>query len=125
MILVVGGSHQGKKAYTEKIWQIKKWCDGRTCRKEDLFSVEAVEHLESLIYRELKEGKEVEGLPDELYEKNPKLVIVSDEIGYGLVPMDAFDRRYREMTGRICTRIAAKAQQVHRVVCGIGTVIKE
>ena len=28
---------------------------------------------------------------------------MTQEIGYGLVPVDAFDRRYRELTGRICT----------------------
>ena len=30
----------------------------------------------------------------------------------------------REKTGRICCRIAKEAGEVHRVVCGLGTVIK-
>ena len=29
-------------------------------------------------------------------------VVISNEIGYGIVPMDKFERRYRELTGRIC-----------------------
>ena len=32
----------------------------------------------------------------ELFRKNPDLVIVSTELGYGIVPIDAFDRLYRE-----------------------------
>ena len=38
--------------------------------------------------------------------------------------MEAFDRTYRETTGRICTKIAAESQMVIRVVCGMGMVIK-
>ena len=49
---------------------------------------------------------------------------MTQEIGYGLVPVDAFDRRYRELTGRICTVLATNSDQVDRVVCGIGVTIK-
>lgn len=50
---------------------------------------------------------------------------MTQEIGYGLVPVDAFDRRYRELeAGRICTVLAANSDQVDRVVCGIGVTIK-
>ena len=52
-----------------------------------------------------------------------KLVIISDEIGYGLVPIDAFERKYREEAGRVNCFFARKAEQVIRVVCGIGTRI--
>ncbi|MCI9019059.1 MAG: cobinamide kinase, partial [Lachnospiraceae bacterium] len=51
-------------------------------------------------------------------------VIVVNELGSGVVPIDAFDRNYRETTGRICCELAKKAREVHRVVCGIGMVIK-
>ena len=49
---------------------------------------------------------------------------MTNELGYGVVPTDSFDRAYREKTGRVCCRIAKEADEVHRVVCGIGTVIK-
>ena len=41
-----------------------------------------------------------------------------------LYQWDAFDRAYREAVGRICTKLAAYSDEVTRVVCGIGTVIK-
>ena len=66
----------------------------------------------------------LEDLETRLLERNPQLILLSNELGYGVVPIQAFDRKYREATGRICTRIAAKSSQVIRVVCGIGTVIK-
>ena len=37
------------------------------------------------------------------------------EVGYGLVPVDAFERQYREAVGRICTNLAACADRVDRV----------
>ena len=66
----------------------------------------------------------VRKLADELKEKNPEIVIVTNELGYGVVPVSAFDRRYREDTGRICCKLAAEAEEVWRVYCGIGTCIK-
>ena len=63
-------------------------------------------------------------LQAELEEKNPDVVILSNELGYGVVPVDQFDRAYREKTGRVCCKVAQAAQEVHRVVCGLGTVIK-
>jgi len=59
-----------------------------------------------------------------LLRENPDLVIVTDELGCGIVPMEKRDRLWREMTGRICTCLAAKADEVTRVVCGIGTRLK-
>ena len=56
--------------------------------------------------------------------ENPDIILVSQEVGYGVVPMDAFDRKYREAVGRVCTDLASKSKKVIRVVCGIGTVIK-
>ena len=65
-------------------------------------------------------GESVADLAEILYQKNPELVIVTDEIGCGIVPTDPFQREVREQTGRVCTALAGKARRVHRVICGIG-----
>ena len=66
------------------------------------------------------------GLAEEAMQKGIRtLWSVSQEVGYGVVPMDAFDRKYREAVGRVCTGLASKSKKVTRVVCGIGTVIKD
>ena len=33
-------------------------------------------------------------------EKNKDTIVIADEIGNGIVPLDAFEREYREQTGR-------------------------
>ena len=73
----------------------------------------------------LKEEWDLAGLADRLQASNPRILLISNELGCGVVPVDAFDRKYRETAGRICTEIAAKSSQVIRVVCGIGTVLKD
>ena len=86
---------------------------------------QGVYNFHEYIREELKRCGDVSELAERLISQNPKLVIVSQEVGYGVVPVDAFDRKYREAVGRVCTKLAAYSQKVTRVVCGIGTVIKD
>ena len=59
-----------------------------------------------------------------ILKQYPECFIISDEIGNGIVPMDAFEREYRERTGRILVDLANKAEEVERVICGLGQKIK-
>lgn len=61
---------------------------------------------------------------DEVMEANPDVILIVNELGCGVIPMEVFDRRYRELVGRTSCELAKKAKEVHRVVCGVGTVIK-
>ena len=54
----------------------------------------------------------------------PDSIVISDEIGNGIVPLDNFEREYRERTGRILVKLAEQADEVVRVICGIGQKIK-
>ena len=47
-----------------------------------------------------------------------------DEVGNGIVPIDFLEREYRERTGRILVKLANQADEVVRVICGIGQKIK-
>lgn len=57
-------------------------------------------------------------------EENKDTIVIADEIGNGIVPLDAFERAYREQTGRAEILLAKKADEVVRVICGIGQKIK-
>ena len=59
-----------------------------------------------------------------LQKIHPDCILICDEIGNGIVPMEAEERIYRERTGRILEQLAAQADEVVRVVCGIGQKIK-
>ena len=61
---------------------------------------------------------------EDFYCKHPDAVIVADEIGCGVVPIDRNDRAWREAVGRVLCVLAQKSESVTRVVCGIGVRIK-
>lgn len=126
MKMFIGGSFQGKKAVAceQTGIALDQACDGMTCEEGEVFEAPMVVHFHEYCKRMMAEGKDTSGLAKALMEKNPDLVIVTNEIGYGVVPMDAFDRRYREDTSRICCELAAFSSEVWRVCCGIGTCIK-
>ena len=47
------------------------------------------------------------------------LILVSDEVGLGLVPESAEGRRFRDLLGSVNQRVAAVADEVHLCVAGI------
>lgn len=51
-------------------------------------------------------------------------VLVSDEIGLGMVPIDAFARAFRDFQGIVHQRLAAMADEVYFTVAGLPTRIK-
>lgn len=125
MILIIGGAYQGKLAFAREKYPDTAWIDGQDCEEEELYRCGGIFHFHSYVERMMKEGKGVEDLAEDIIRRNPDICIVSDEIGYGIVPVSRFERDYREMTGRICTKLAGEASKVYRVVCGIGMVVKE
>ncbi len=52
------------------------------------------------------------------------VVVVSDEIGLGMVPMHAGSRTFRDLVGLVHQRFAADADSVHLVVAGLPMTIK-
>ena len=127
MKFVIGGAFQGKKSYACQIFQIEETAvtDGTVCDRDAIFQAEMLVHFQDYIRRFLGEEEFLMELPGELLRRNPEAVLVTNELGYGVVPIDAFDRKYREIHGRLCCAVAKEAREVHRVICGIGTVIKD
>lgn len=126
MILVIGGTFQGKKEYVQNHFKISinEMTDGASCSLEDIYSATCIAHFHEWIKRMLQEERNIQAAVERMMKENPNVILITNELGYGLVPIEKFDREYRETTGRICTKLAAKATEVHRVICGIGQVIK-
>ncbi len=110
MILIVGGSCQGKTDFARKNFPNAKYFN----------------QLHLFIRKRLENGKEqaeiLSEIKEEIYEG--RWIIISDEIGNGVVPIELFERQWREVTGRILISLAKEATEVYKVVCGIGMKIK-
>lgn len=134
MIFIIGGENQGKLEYLFNISRFKKE-DVLDCLNVDGLKAEeilmsnrpVIYNFNNLIKELLvvyDDEEKVKEKIKKMIKENRKAVIISNEIGYGIVPIDKFERRYRELTGRICCEIAKESKEVHRVICGIGTIIK-
>lgn len=74
------------------------------------------------------EDVDLEGATERLLEsvKNSAglIVVVSNEVGQGIVPENALARRFREAQGRLNIRLASQADCVVQVVAGLPNVLK-
>lgn len=135
MILVIGGYAQGKLEYVKDKYQIGE---------EDIFDFDVddiaelerysdgsfsdsrivLNNINSLIKKELDDGKDPEELLEKILSKFNNAIIITDEVGNGIVPIDKNERIYREKTGRLQCMLAQNADEVIRVTCGLGQRIK-
>ena len=106
MVLVVGGTNQGKSAFAKSL------------------SEDVVKDLHLQIRACMERGEDSWALAEQVQLSHPNGVITMAELGCGLIPVDAFDREYRETVGRISCELAKKADAVYRVCCGIPMQIK-
>ena len=127
MILITGGAFQGKKAYAMERFHLREqdMVNGADCGETDLLQAKAVTDFQEYVRRVLKEGGDPSLLAEKLYTENPDILVITNELGSGVIPVDPFDRQWREASGRAACDLAKYAAEVYRVVCGIGTVIKE
>lgn len=127
MKLVIGGYAQGKLNYVLEKYDVKvgNIFDGEIPENlEEIKDTVVINHFHNWVKTKIA----YDGCPEkeifEFVEKYPNCVIISDEVGNGIVPIEAIEREYRERTGRILVELAKKAEEVERVICGIGQKIK-
>lgn len=119
MRLVIGGRGQGKKIYVHGLgydWEEMKPCLGEQ---------PVVVSLEDIVARLLKDGQDPLAVVLRHADAHPDAVYVCTEMGCGVVPVDRFQREWREAAGRVCCALAAKASRVERIFCGLPMVLKE
>jgi adenosylcobinamide kinase/adenosylcobinamide-phosphate guanylyltransferase len=56
--------------------------------------------------------------------RHESVILVSDEVGLGVVPESREGRRFRDLLGMVNQRAAAAAEEVHMCVAGIAQRIK-
>jgi adenosyl cobinamide kinase/adenosyl cobinamide phosphate guanylyltransferase len=64
-------------------------------------------------------------LEDASAERRGLTVLVSNEVGFGIVPENALARRFRDAAGLLHQRIAQKASRVVLVVAGLPMIVKD
>lgn len=127
MKLIIGGYAQGKLNYVLKRYRLEDYIvfdGGLPADIEDHGKIMILNHFHHWVKERIRNGGSPETEIAALTERFPDCIIVSDEIGNGIVPIDRTERDYRERTGRLLVELAGQADEVVRVICGIGQKIK-
>jgi adenosylcobinamide kinase/adenosylcobinamide-phosphate guanylyltransferase len=80
--------------------------------------------LNNLLYREKDVEQELIGLLDVLSTVRGPVILVSEEVGLGIVPENRLARDYRDRIGLMNQRVAQVAQQVIFVAAGLPLLLK-
>jgi adenosyl cobinamide kinase/adenosyl cobinamide phosphate guanylyltransferase len=128
MKLVIGGYSQGKLHAVLQKYK-KENCvifDSVIPTEKQFQQIIILNHFHRFMRERMQQnGKPEEEIIDFLNQNREcSIIIISDEIGNGIVPTDAFEREYRERTGRILVELASRADEVVRILCGIEQRIK-
>lgn len=124
MELIIGGAYQGKLTYAAEKYGLER---------SELFDLSngfpdtpcaCFYHLENLTKAASAEGISAEEIVLRLLPYIENAAVVSREIGCGIVSMDPAERLYREVHGSALQKLAARAESVTRVFCGIAVKLK-
>lgn len=126
MIMITGGAFSGKKDYAKKRFGFsdEEILNGENCSLEAVFSAKCIADFQLIVKRLLEENADVQTFTERLCKENPNAVVIINEIGAGIIPLEKSDRIWREETGRAGCLIARNSSEVIRLACGIPTTIK-
>ena len=108
MKLYIGGAYQGQ--------------DELAVRENH--GAEIIPDFHKKVREAILKGEDSREFARKICRDKPDAVIVANEVGAGIVPMEASERAFREAVGRALCVIAQASDTVVRVVCGIGVRIK-
>ena len=112
MILILGGAWQGKLTWAVREYDLK---EDELCDLADGFvpGKRCYYHLEALTFS----GRPIPVFPEDA-------IVIAREVGNGVVPMKKKDRLHRELHGAALQELAARAEHVMRIFCGLAEVLK-
>jgi len=87
-------------------------------KNEERISIELQKKVEDIVFNELNK------LINKIEKKDFNLVLVTNEIGYSLVPENHIGRVFRDIQGRVNQRIASISDEVYLVCCGLPVKVK-
>lgn len=112
MILIIGGYAAGKRTYVREHL-------GYT----DQQMADALLNEQPVVYnaQDMALAHPQDALVEALCQKE---VVIANEMGAGIIPMEKEQRMAREAGGRLAILLAQRADRVIRIVCGLPQILK-
>ena len=114
MILVTGGVFQHKLDFIYEKFSLTKNDVG----------TKIIYKFNHIVKGWIDENKNVEEETKKFIQNNKDSIIVMDQVGSGIVPVDKKEEVYRDAVGRAGCIIAENSDEVYNVVFGLGIKIK-
>ncbi len=125
MHLILGGKYMGKLKYARSLYgEDVTICDLTTDSVEKMFVARLVVNLQDGIRVMLERGIDARRFFETSLPHLADKTLIGDEIGSGVVPLDPFERRWRDDTGFIYQTLARHATIVDRVWAGLPERLK-
>ena len=126
MILIIGGSYQGKLAFARERFGLSnsdiQLCDENTEAID--FGKRCIAYADRFALNRVRAGEEpADAFRTHLDELRDGIVIATG-VSCGVVPIDPVLRAWREACGRMNNLLASRADEVWRLFCGIPQRIK-
>lgn len=122
-ILVIGGACQGKSQWAENTFpQYNKINIDNVLSEEEQGYIK-IDDFHIVMKNWLLQKADYKENVKNICSQN-SWIIISNEVGSGIIPMEKNDRLWREETGRMLTFIAGEADEIYRIFCGIPVKIK-
>ena len=110
MELITGGIYQGKKEYALNVLKVPE--------------KNIIDNFNETVKELLSDGKDPDFYIDDILKNHPDAVIIVDEVGCGIIPLDKTERNYRVVLGRLTCTLSENAEHVYRVTAGLGIKLK-
>ncbi len=126
MKMIIGGAYQGKLHFAMKKYDITEddVFDIDICAFEEIYHKRCINHYERVIKVLMERNENSVVFTENLIKNNSDSIIIMNEIGGGIIPIEKEERLWREQTGKIGCRLAELSESVERIICGIAVVLK-
>lgn len=115
----------GKLVYAESLYgRFSSLCDLSREDPEAMTGAAVVLNLQEGVRSLMRQDIDVRTFFEARMEHLRQSVLIGDEIGSGIVPMEPFERRWRDETGLLYQILAREATIVDRVWAGLPTRLK-
>ncbi|MDQ6708459.1 MAG: bifunctional adenosylcobinamide kinase/adenosylcobinamide-phosphate guanylyltransferase [Acidobacteriota bacterium] len=120
--------HQAERGPEITTWEEPLAVSDRIAAEEGGYDGIVVDCLTLWLSNLIHESRDVESESKILLEVAAKsraqVILVTNEVGCGIVPENALARRFRDEAGRLNQRVAGQASEVHWMIFGVGLRIK-
>ena len=127
MEVYTGGAFQGKLEYVlaKKGYGKENVLEGAVLNPAaSMGGYKVINHFHEFVRNYADKPEEVNRFAEILIRTRDDIIIITDQVGCGIVPLDREERKWRELHGRVMCRLASNAKHVERIICGLGQVIK-